>query len=1157
VTRRQRITDLTTFALPEQPALSPDGREVVYVLAATDEAAGQTARSLWRVSAAGGTARQLTRGSADAAPAWSPDGTSVAFLRATGGPAQVWLLPMDGGEPEQLTTLPLGAGAPAWSPDGAKIAFGAPVDADGLDRDARARAPVVADRLNYQADGAGLIGGIRTHLHVLDMAAREVRQVTSGDWHAGPPAWSPDSTRLAFSAATAPDADLDYRAPVYVIDAARKDAQPELAGLRDGVAGPVTWAADGAALLAVGMTGAPVGHAGLLRVPLGDPPGPAANSAVTNSAVTNIAAALDRNVMPGGPGHPGGLPQLADDGETVLFCVRDRGCTHLYSAPADGSGIPRPVAAGAGRVVSGLSVAGPSPGRDSAGRDSAGRNTAVVVLATPASYGEVVAVDLVTGAETVLTDHGASQGDVELFARQEREFAISDETTVHGWLVRDPAASRPGPLLLDIHGGPHNAWNGAADPVHLYHQELAARGWTILLLNPRASDGYGEELFTAAIGAWGVADARDFLEPIDALVAEGIADAGRLAVTGYSYGGYMTCYLTSRDGRFAAAVAGGVAADLTSLSGASDDGHLLATYELLPPAGASGASPRSPRDGSGSADGPVSFGMMSPLTEVANVRTPTLIMHGAADMRCPADQAKQWHTALRELGVPTRLVLYPGASHLFILDGAPSHRIDWNQRTVDWVEQHAGSKRPPVDRARWQRRLAALAERHHVPGAALGILRVAPGRADELVEAAYGLLHADAGIEATTDSVWQIGSISKVLTATLAMQLVDDGRLDLDAPVADYLPELELAEAGVSKSVTMRHLLTHTSGIDGDVFTDTGRGDDCLEKYVALLAEVKQNHPLGATWSYCNSGFSLAGRVIEKITGGTWDAALRERIFAPLGLARTLTLPEEALLFRVAVGHVDVAGQRRVAPVWTLPRSVGPAGLICSTPADVLAFARMHLADGKAADGTQVLSAASTRAMTEHQADLPDKYVLGDSWGIGWIRFGWGGHRLIGHDGNTIGQAAFLRVLPDPEVPGAGLAVTLLTNGGNTRDLYQDLYAEIFAELAGVSVPGTLQPPAEPADVDITPHLGTYQRASVRMEVEAGQDGPVLRTTVLGPLADLTPDPVSQYPMTAVAPGLFIVREPEAQTWMPVTFYQLATGEKYMHFGARATPKVS
>jgi CubicO group peptidase (beta-lactamase class C family) len=482
---------------------------------------------------------------------------------------------------------------------------------------------------------------------------------------------------------------------------------------------------------------------------------------------------------------------------------------------------------------------------------------------------------------------------------------------------------------------------------------------------------------------------------------------------------------------------------------------------------------------------------------------------------------------------------------------------------VDWVEQYAStSSRPKIDAAHWQRRLTVLAERHKVPGASLGILRIGTdGRPDELVEASHGYANAPAKVEATTDTLFQIGSISKVWTATVALQLVDEGKLDLDAPVAEVLPELQLADAEVTKTVTMRQLLSHTSGIDGDVFTDTGRGDDCVEKYVALMSEVKQNHPTGATWSYCNSGFTLAGRVIEKLTGLTWDAALRQKLFAPLGLKHTVTLPEEALLFRTAAGHVDTKAEPVLAPVWQLPRSLGPAGLITSRPADVLAFARMHLAGGLAADGTRVLSAESAAAMAEFQAEVPDKYVLGDSWGIGWIRFGWDGQRLIGHDGNTIGQAAFLRILPDPGGAGAGLAVTLLTNGGNTRDLYGDLYREIFAELAGVNMPAPIEPPAVPVQTDITPHLGSYERAGVVMEILPRTeeiDGPVMRTTITGPLAELQPDDtVHTYPMTAIGEDLYVVREPGAQTWVPITFYALATGERYLHFGARATPKVS
>ena len=526
-------------------------------------------------------------------------------------------------------------------------------------------------------------------------------------------------------------------------------------------------------------------------------------------------------------------------------------------------------------------------------------------------------------------------------------------------------------------------------------------------------------------------------------------------------------------------------------------------------------------------------------------------------MRCPIGQAEQWHTALRERGVPTRLVLYPDASHLFILDGKPSHRIDFNRRVVDWVEQYAADgprpRRPRIDAAHWQRRLAVLAERHRVPGAALGILRVRPGDEDELVEAAYGVVNKDTGVLVTTDSLFQIGSVSKVWTTTVVMQLVDEGLLDLDSPVADVLPELRLGDTDVTKQVTMRHLLTHTSGIDGDVFTDTGRGDDCIEKYVALLADVAQNHPLGATWSYCNSGFVLAGRVIEKLTNATWDSAMRDRLFTPLGLSRTGTLPEEALLHRAAVGHVsEGTDEPKRAPVWMLPRAMGPAGLINATPADVLGFARLHLTGGLGPDGSRLLSEASAGAMTDRQADLPDKHTLGDSWGLGWIRFDWGGRRLIGHDGNTIGQAAFLRLLPDE-----GLAVTLLTNGGNTRDLYEDLYREIVSDLADVQMPRPLAPPTEPVNADIQPHVGRYERASARIDVLATDDGPVLRTTVTGPLANLVPDPVTEYPMVAVEQNLYVVREPQSQTWTPVTFYELPTGEKYLHFGVRATPRVS
>ncbi|HUQ61452.1 serine hydrolase [Lentzea sp.] len=1073
------IEDLYGFALPEQPAISPDGADVVYVLRTTDREADRDERALWRLS--GGEARQLTRGKTDVAPTWSPKGGVIAFLRAQDGPAQLWLLPADGGEPEQLTTLPLGAGAPVWNPDGTKIAFSAPVDI------ADAKAPIVANRLDYKADGSGYLRSIRAHLHVLDLESREVRQVTTGDYFADTPAWSPDGTKLAFSAARDEDSDLNFRSPVHVVDV-EGHAEPRVVGLAEGQVATVLWTEDG--LIVTGRLTADTGHVDLLHV---SPDGEA----------RTLSAALDRNVMPGMAGYPGGRPAL--NGNSVLFCARDRGCTQLYSADLDG-GEPKLVVGGDSRVVSGLSVAG---------------GVAAIVLGTPTSYGEIATVDLASGDVTVHTGHNSD----DVLVREEREFTVSDGTVVHGWLLRDPARTGPLPLLLDVHGGPHNAWNGTADPVHLYHQVLAEEGWAVLTLNPRGSDGYGEDFYRAALGAWGKADAKDFLEPLDQLVEEGLADPAKLAVTGYSYGGYMTCYLTSRDSRFAAAVAGGVVSDLSSMGGTSDGGHYLTELELGGPG--------------------EHLAELSPITLVGQVRTPTLIYQGAADDRCPVGQAEQWFTALRQNSVPAKLVLYPDESHLFILNGKPSHREDFNRRVVDWVREHVTGRRP-LDAKHWQRRLSALAAKHGVPGAALGILY-----RGEVVQAHHGVLNTRTGVEVTDDSVFQIGSIGKVWTSTVVMQLVDEGLLDLDAPIADVLPELKLKDPVVERKVTMRHLLTHTSGIDGDLFTDTGRGDDCLELYTRLLADAPQNHPLGATFSYSNAGFVLAGRVIEKITGKTWDAALKEKLFAPLGLTRTGTLPEEALLHRAAVGHMEEDGEQVPAPVWQLPRSLGPAGTIFSTTEDVLAFARMHLEGGVAQDGTRVLSEESAAAMTEKQTDLPDPNALGDSWGVGWIRFGWDGHRLIGHDGNTIGQSAFLRLLPEQQ-----LAVTLLTNGDHAREIYLELYREIFAELAGVAMPRPVEPAAEPPAVDLARYVGRYERESTHMEITEGEKGLRLRTAITGPLKGLVPDP-PEVDLVPLDDTTFVCRMAENESWTSVVFYSLPTGEEYVHMGVRATPKVS
>jgi CubicO group peptidase (beta-lactamase class C family) len=393
--------------------------------------------------------------------------------------------------------------------------------------------------------------------------------------------------------------------------------------------------------------------------------------------------------------------------------------------------------------------------------------------------------------------------------------------------------------------------------------------------------------------------------------------------------------------------------------------------------------------------------------------------------------------------------------------------------------------------------LPGLLAAHRVPGAA-----VAVSVGDRVVDAAAGVLSTATGVDATPDSVFQIGSITKVWTATLAMQLVDEGALDLDATVRTYLPDFAVADDEASARMTVRQLLCHTAGFEGDIFTDTGTGDDCVEKYVATLTGVSQLFAPGEMFSYNNAGFCVLGRVVEVLRGKPYDACLREHLFAPLQLAHAATGPYEAILHRAAVGHLSPSpgAEPEPAPVWALARSNGPAGaMLAMSPRDLLTFARMHLAGGVGPDGAAVLSPASVKAMQERQVELPQLGMMGDAWGLGWEIFDLPGGPVIGHDGGTIGQAAFLRV-----VPGRDVAVAVLTNGGNPFPLYREIVGRVLRDLAGIDLPPDPVPdPGAPA-VDATRYVGRYVSDVADTVVRQDDDGRLwIERTPKGELAEL------------------------------------------------------
>jgi len=370
-------------------------------------------------------------------------------------------------------------------------------------------------------------------------------------------------------------------------------------------------------------------------------------------------------------------------------------------------------------------------------------------------------------------------------------------------------------------------------------------------------------------------------------------------------------------------------------------------------------------------------------------------------------------------------------------------------------------------------------KRHEVPGASVAVMR--NHRITKTASA--GVINLNTRVKVNDESVFQVGSISKPFTATIIMQLVDEGKIELDAPVRRYLKDFRVLRHDVSRKVTIRQLLSHTSGIDGDFFEDSGRGDDATEKLLKMATMLPSLFEPGEMMSYCNIGYAALGRVIEVITGDSYDAAIRRRLFEPLGMERAFTLPEDSLKHRSAIGHVPGSNKKsgwQVANQSYLAFGQKAAGSTPSmTASELLRFASMHMNKGLNREGDKVLSRKSVQNMQRGQISLlkhAGRNVR--QWGLGWFLCDWQGSRLYGHDGATIGQYAFLRVLPEK-----GLAVAMLTNGGYAGDLYKEIFGHLFSRLAGTSESNRPTDLAKQPD-DLAPYLGVYENIQAELHVE-------------------------------------------------------------------------
>ena len=635
------LDDLSRFVTLSDPQLHPDGRRIAFVVSRMDLEKDRYHKQVYLWD--GVAARPFTHGPADSRPRWSPDGGSLAFLRAPGEegkPPQVAVMAAAGGEAVLVTSFSLGATEAEWSPDGSRLAvIGVEWTGEwaGLDEDERKRHPRRIASPGYRFDDLGWRHDRRSNAYLVDPAGSAApASLSTGDFHDSGVAWRPDGRVVGFLSARHERRYLDgggqaWEAPIEGGETAPLTAVGNWHGLsyrRDGVAhliglpDPWDWPA----------------VAGLWRLEAGGP--------------VQLAAGLDRSFAPAAAVVPGGPCWLADG--TCLSVIEDRGRLRVIRVTGDGE--VEDVLAG-DRSITGL-AARPD-------------GSAFAFTATnPTDPGELWWWE--AGEERCLTGlNAAFRADAGLVAPQTLA-AVNDGVEIDAWVYLPPGDG-PVPLLLNIHGGPATQYGwGFFDEFQVY----VGAGYGVVGCNPRGSSGRGRDFVRVPVGRW-VEERPPDLEDILAVAGTALEhfprlDPGRQGIMGGSYGGFMTACILTVDGRFRSAVPERGLYSYTSFSGTSDIGLRFPRMYL----------------------GDREFGnwerlwAASPLARADRITTPCLIVHSEGDARCPIEQGEQLFAALAAREVEVEMLRFPGASHELSRSGKPRWRRDRFSAILEWHGRH-------------------------------------------------------------------------------------------------------------------------------------------------------------------------------------------------------------------------------------------------------------------------------------------------------------------------------------------------------------------------------------------------------------------------------------------------------------------------------------
>ena len=617
--------------------ISPDGEHIVYALSLIDPDSRQPRSDLWLMTSDGERNRQLTfQPERVSSPTWRPDSGEIAFVAKHGDDYSIRLLPLDGGESRIIFTSDKKPAGLAWNPKGTALAFTLTVDTGD---ELRADAIRVTSRLDYKQDGFGFLNNARDQLFVIDAAGGEARQISEIAKDHAFPRWSPDGERIAVQVSDG----NGMHSVIHIFP--RGGGEPEVFGWDDGIIDMYVWSPDQSQILFTGyQTNSPQHE--FWRYILAD------------QRIVASTTGLDFAPESGYPTAASPSWPVWIDDDKVIVNAGFQGMTSLFGLDVtDGVDVQITIWQA---THSGLSI------------DDA-HTTIVQTVNAPEYPSRLVKVDVQSHEVTTLLDPNEDLLPIESLASVEAIAVERGEDRIDAWLYLPPDfdLARQYPVVLDVHGGPHNrhgfTWNATA-------QLLAAAGYLVIAPNPRGSSSYGREWAEAVWSDWGGEDWLDVLAVLDFVLDRDYADPHRCGIFGYSYGGFMASWAIGHTDRFKAAVVGAPVYDFYSFAGTSDIGHNWNEVQW-------GGNVLDPEQ-------TARIMAHSPSTYIHNAVTPTLILQGEADVRCPVGQSEELFVALKKLGVETELVRYPGCSHHLRGSGPVDYRIDFNERVIAWLNRY-------------------------------------------------------------------------------------------------------------------------------------------------------------------------------------------------------------------------------------------------------------------------------------------------------------------------------------------------------------------------------------------------------------------------------------------------------------------------------------